>query len=230
MRAGVRYARVAGQRGERSLEGPGVRRIVVREASPFARGRRIRRAQRRALRTGEVRPALKVGPGVIIAQAGLYEEGATYQHDLSFSSQQEIRYRAPSDAGRSGRAARSGSGPGPCRRRSAPPRCPGIVLDLAEVRRADQRLVIQRLMCQRGHEHGWDYTTTQPDVTPGGQRSTRVARVEARSAGHGPPELGEPACALVSAESGRPGSNQHGELGPLELDNASAPAPAHCVR
>src|SRR3954471_10410009 len=104
MRAGVRYARVGGQRGERSLEGSGVRRIVAREASPFARGRRIRRAQRRALRTGEVRPALKVGPGVNIAQARLYEE-ATYQHDLSFSSQQGIRYRAPSGAGRSGRAA-----------------------------------------------------------------------------------------------------------------------------
>jgi hypothetical protein len=39
---------------------------------------------------------------VIIAQARLHEEGATYQHDLSFSSQQEIRYRAPSGAGRSG--------------------------------------------------------------------------------------------------------------------------------
>src|SRR4051812_24811619 len=94
MRAGIRYARVGGQRGERSLEGSGVRRIVVREVSPLARGRRIRRAQRRALRTGEVRPALKVGPGVIIAPARLYEEGATYEHDLSFSSQQEIRYRA----------------------------------------------------------------------------------------------------------------------------------------
>src|SRR4051794_34386687 len=102
MRAGGRYARVEGQRGERSLEGSGVRRIVAREVSPFARGRRIRRAQRRALRTGEVRPALKVGPGVIIAQTPLYEEEATYQHDLSFSSQQEIRYRAPSGQGAPG--------------------------------------------------------------------------------------------------------------------------------
>jgi hypothetical protein len=46
---------------------------------------------------------------VIIAQARLYEEGATYQHDLSLSSLQEIRYRAPSGAGRFGRAAGSGS-------------------------------------------------------------------------------------------------------------------------
>jgi hypothetical protein len=51
-----------------------------------------------------------------------------------------------------------------------------------------------------GDEHGW---TTRPlSRRHRCQQSTRVARAEAPSAGYGPPELGEPAYALVSAESG----------------------------